>query len=86
MGRRPSLIGRTAKTIGRTAVIAGTATAVSGAVAGRRSGPVAPPEQPAPSAGLSQEAMAQLEKLAALRASGVLTEEEFATQKARILG
>jgi len=30
--------------------------------------------------------MAQLQKLAELRASGILTEEEFATQKARILG
>lgn len=83
-GRRPSLIGRAARTAGRTAIIAGTATAVSGAVAGRRAGKDAQSDQPP--AGLSPEAMAQLEKLAQLHESGVLTAEEFATQKARILG
>lgn len=83
----PSLIGRTAKTVGRTAVIAGTATAVSNKVAGGR-----PPEPaavaPAPAAeasGLSADAIAQLKSIAELHASGVLTDEEFATQKARIL-
>lgn len=94
VGRRsgPGLLGRTAKTVARTAVIAGTATAVSGAVAGRRAG--AAPASPAPApgdqaqaapAGLSIDAMAQLEKLAELKAAGILTEEEFAAQKARIL-
>ncbi|GGF27357.1 hypothetical protein GCM10011321_18460 [Youhaiella tibetensis] len=76
----------------RTAVIAGTATAVSGKVAARQAGgsapaagaPPATPEPAAP-AGLSQEAMAQLEKLADLHKSGILTDEEFAAQKARIL-
>jgi hypothetical protein len=43
------------------------------------------PEPEAP-AGLSGEAMEQLKKLAELHASGILTDEEFATQKARILG
>lgn len=92
VGRRsgPGLLGRTAKTVARTAVIAGTATAVSGAVAGRRAG--ATPASSAPGdqaqaapAGLSIDAMAQLEKLAELKAAGILTEEEFAAQKARIL-
>jgi len=89
MARR-SLIGRTAATVARTAVIAGTATAVSGAVAGRRQG-AAPPPEPAAApqdqkpAAMSADAMAQLQKLAEHRASGVLTEEEFAAQKARLL-
>ncbi|AKR54968.1 hypothetical protein XM25_03925 [Devosia sp. H5989] len=91
--RGPSLVGRTAQTVARTAVIAGTATAVSGKVAARQAGgssapaagaPPATPEPAAP-AGLSQEAMAQLEKLADLHKSGILTDEEFAAQKARIL-
>lgn len=37
------------------------------------------PAEPAP------DVLAQLEKLGSLRAAGVLTEEEFAAQKARIL-
>lgn len=89
-GGRPSLLGRAAQTAARTAIIAGTATAVSGKVAGRQAPAGAPAEPAAPvaaaPAGLSEDAMAQLQKLAELRASGILTEEEFATQKARILG
>ncbi len=96
---RPSLLGRTAQTAARTAVIAGTATAVSGKVAARQAAaaappptaePAAPPPAAAPAAaapgGLTDEAIGKLQKLADLRAAGVLTEEEFATQKARILG
>ena len=97
---RPSLLGRTAQTAARTAVIAGTATAVSGKVAARQAAgaapapaaaePAAPPPAAAPAAavsgGLTDEAIGKLQKLADLRASGVLTEEEFAIQKARILG
>ena len=91
---RPSLIGRAAQTAARTAVIAGTATAVSGKVAARQAGSAAsaasasatpePPAVPA-TAGLSDEAIARLQKLAELHAAGVLTAEEFAEQKARIL-
>lgn len=90
---RPSLLGRTAQTAARTAVIAGTATAVSGKVAARQAGAAAPPPAAAPAeplaaaapAGLTDEALGQLKKLAELRSAGVLTEEEFAVQKARIL-
>lgn len=42
--------------------------------------PPAPPPPPA------ADPIAQLKDLAALHASGVLTDEEFAAQKARILG
>lgn len=93
---RPSLIGRTVQTAARTAVIAGTATAVSGKVAARQAGAAAPPPaaepvaaaatpEPAAPTGLTDEALGQLKKLAELRSAGVLTEEEFAVQKARIL-
>jgi hypothetical protein len=88
--RRPSILGQAVRTAGRTAVIAGTATAVSGKVAAKRAGAAAPPAGTAPStsepAGLSIEAMEQLKKLAELHKSGILTDDEFATQKARILG
>lgn len=84
------LLGRTAQTVARTALIAGTATAVSGAVAGRQAGTAppqgTPPATGAPPTGLSADAMDQLKTLADLRAQGILTEEEFAAQKARILG
>ncbi len=90
---RPSVIGRAAHTAARTAVIAGTATAVSGAVAGRQAAKAAPaaaaeaaPAAAAPAAGLAPDAIEQLRQLAELKQQGILTEEEFSAQKARILG
>jgi len=88
---RPSILGSAVRTAGRTAIIAGTATAVSGKVAAKQAGAAAPPPEAAapaaaPPAGLSAEAMEQLKKLAELNKAGILTDEEFATQKARILG
>jgi hypothetical protein len=88
---RPSLIGRAAQTAARTAVIAGTATAVSGKVAARQAAAAQPAASASASAaaaapgGLSDEAIAKLQKLAELHGAGVLTAEEFAEQKARIL-
>ncbi len=89
---RPSLIGRAAHTAARTAVIAGTATAVSNRVAGRQTAPQPVPGSPAapvgapPSGGgLTDEGIARLRQLADLHAAGVLTVEEFAEQKARLL-
>ena len=48
----------------------------------------APPPAPVPSSEpmATDELLAQLERLAKLRDSGVLTEAEFAQQKARLLG
>ncbi len=85
----------------RTAVVAGTATAVSGRVQRRQAAkwdaqdqqqyaqepqyaqqPQYAPEAPAP----EDDATAQLQKLAALHTQGVLTNEEFAAAKAKILG
>ncbi len=77
----------------RTAVVAGTATAVSGRVARRQSAkydqqqPEAAPEpqyEEAPPA--EDDATAQLQNLAQLHTQGVLTDEEFAAAKAKILG
>ena len=47
----------------------------------------APPPAAAPaSGGLSEEDIAELQKLAALKDQGILTEEEFAAAKAKLLG
>jgi hypothetical protein len=59
-----------------TAVVAGTATAVSGRVARRQEESAA--AAPGPD-------LKQLKELATLRDQGVLTDEEFAAQKAKIL-
>ena len=49
--------------------------------------PPPPPPQPAAAPAPDQDDMlVQLEKLGQLKAAGVLTEEEFNAQKARILG
>ena len=82
--------------VARTAAIAGTATAVSNRVS-RRQGerwaqqeaapqapaPVAP--TPAPEAG-GQSTIDQLKELGKLKSQGILTEEEFEAQKAKLLG
>jgi len=78
----------------RTAVVAGTATAVSGRVARRQAARydqqepqqyAQEPQQYAPEPA-EDDATAQLQKLAALHTQGVLTNEEFAAAKAKILG
>jgi Short C-terminal domain len=81
----------------RTAVVAGTATAVSGRVQRRQAARYdeqdaqqaaqqAPPPQAAPPQAAEEDDTAQLQKLAALHTQGVLTDEEFAAAKAKILG
>ena len=85
----------------RTAAVVGTATATRNAVNRRQAeknvaaynnamAQAAPPPQqvqyveaaPAP----EEDVITQLERLGALRAQGILTEEEFAAQKAKLLG
>ena len=44
----------------------------------------APPPAPAPAP--DEDVITQLERLGALKAQGLLTEEEFAAQKAKLLG
>jgi Short C-terminal domain len=49
--------------------------------------PPPPPPAPASSSGADRSsAIAQLQQLAELKAQGILTDEEFAAEKARILG
>lgn len=45
-----------------------------------------PPAAPAPAAAPAESMIDQLQKLGDLHQQGILTDEEFATQKARILG
>jgi hypothetical protein len=84
--------------VARTAVIAGTATSVSNRVSRRQAERWAQQEQPPPGYGYEQEPapapaaapaadpIAQLKELGELRDQGILTEEEFAAQKAKLLG
>jgi hypothetical protein len=77
----------------RTAVIAGTATSVSNRVSKRQGerwaqqeATEAPPPAPAaPAAPAESSTIDQLKELGELKAQGILTEEEFAAQKAKIL-
>ena len=83
--------------VARTAVIAGTATTVSNRVSRRQANKwaqqdaeQAPPQQqyappePAPAAP-TESRVDKLTQLAALKEQGVLTDAEFAAEKARIL-
>ena len=47
---------------------------------------VAPPPAPAAAGGITNDVVEQLKELASLKEQGILTEEEFAAQKAKILG
>jgi hypothetical protein len=80
----------------RTAVIAGTATAVSNRVSRRQGERWAQQEEaqqapapvaaaPAAPAAGGQSTIDQLKELGELKAQGILTEEEFAAQKAKLL-
>jgi hypothetical protein len=85
--------------VARTAVVAGTATAVSNRVSRRQANrwneqaeagaseqqEMAPPASPAAAVDNTDDKLAQLKELGALRESGVLTDAEFEAQKAKIL-
>ena len=45
-----------------------------------------PPPQPSAPPPSNEDVVSQLERLGALKAQGLLTEEEFAAQKAKLLG
>ena len=80
-----------ARTVARTAVVAGTATVVAGGVSRRQASRDAQTgATPEPAAAVASAPAPvdteQLTKLAALKDQGVLTEEEFAAEKAKILG
>ena len=77
-----------ARTVGRTAVIAGTATAVSGHVANRQAARAQQGQAQEPAAPVAGQVdvVDQLKRFADLRDQGILTDEEFAAQKAKLLG
>jgi hypothetical protein len=86
----------------RTAVVAGTATAVSGRVAHRQAERYAEKDQQAyaqqqyeqqqyaaqqaPAAPQQDEQIAKLQELAQLHKQGILSDDEFAAAKAKLLG
>jgi membrane protease subunit (stomatin/prohibitin family) len=79
----------------RTAVVAGTATAVSGRVAHRQNEKYAAQDQAQYDEQMAQQQAAapaepdqnaELQNLANLHTQGVLTDEEFAAAKAKVLG
>lgn len=82
MRRTRSLLG----TAARTAVIVKTAEAVSG---NRNAAPAPataePAAAPAAATGMTEEKIALLQKLTELQKAGVLTDDEFAAEKAKIL-
>jgi len=83
--------------VARTAVVAGTATAVSNRVSRRQANrwaaqepqyqepQYAEPQPPPPAAAPSSDPVERLTELAELRDRGVLTDEEFAAAKAKVL-
>jgi len=84
--------------VARTAAVAGTATAVSNRVSRRQANRWAaqepqptyydapPPPPPPPPAPPAADPIEQLKELAVLHSQGILTDDEFATQKAKLLG
>ena len=86
--------------VARTAVIAGTATTVSNRVSRRQANKWAdqdqqqyeqqpPPQQyapPPPPPAAEVDPMERLKELGALHEQGILTDEEFAAEKAKVLG
>ena len=92
---RPGLVGMAA----RTAVVAGTAGAVShkqqqkyakkdaeAAAQQQQAQAAAAPPAPVPAAGGGADMISQLEKLADLKANGLLTDAEYTAAKAKLLG
>ena len=84
--------------VGRTAVVAGTATAVSNRVSRRQAKPLGRQEAaaaaepyagaapaPPPPAPAAESRIDKLTKLGELKEQGVLTDDEFDAEKARIL-
>jgi hypothetical protein len=78
--------------VARTAAIAGTATAVSNRVSRRQGERWAQQEEaqqaptpPAAPPGGGPSTIDQLKELGELKAQGILTDEEFAAQKAKLL-
>ncbi len=96
--RRPiaRTVARTAVVAGTATVVAGGVRRHQDAKYAAQEQAAAPPPQPevvyaeapapAPAGGMTPEAIDQLKQLAGLKEQGILTEEEFAAEKAKILG
>lgn len=96
--RRPiaRTVARTAVVAGTASVVAGGVRHHQDQKYAAQEAAAAPPPQPevvyaeapapAPAGGMSPEAIEQLKQLAGLKEQGILTEEEFAAEKAKILG
>ena len=96
--RRPiaRTVARTAVVAGTASVVAGGVRHHQDQKYAAQEQAAAPPPQPevvyaeapapAPAAGIAPDAIEQLKELAQLKDQGILTEEEFAAQKAKILG
>ena len=85
--------------VARTAVVAGTATAVSNRVSRRQANRWSQQEyeqqqayqqpvyqEPPPPPPAAEDPIEKLKELGELHAQGILTDEEFAAQKAKLLG
>ncbi len=77
--------------VARTAVVAGTATAVSGRVQRRQQARWAEQDaqayaEPEAAPAAAADPIDRLKELGELHESGVLTDEEFAAQKSKLLG
>jgi len=80
---------RLVRAAARTAVVAGTATAVSGKVSQKQADKQAEKEGGQTATGSSEHSegglIDELERLGALKTQGLLTDEEFAAAKAKLL-
>jgi hypothetical protein len=87
---------RLLRTVARTAVVAGTATTVSNRVSRRQANrwgaqeaaqppPEAAPAPVAAAPAAGESMIDQLKELGELKDQGILTEDEFAAQKAKLL-
>ncbi len=85
---------RLGRAVARTAVVAGTATVVSGKVSQHQADKQAEKEAsqqaaapaPAPAEPAAVDPVAEIERLGALHEKGLLSDEEFAAAKAKLLG
>ena len=80
---------RLVRAAARTAVVAGTATAVSGKVSQKQADKQAEKQAGQTATGSSEHSegglIDELERLGALKTQGLLTDEEFAAAKAKLL-
>jgi membrane protease subunit (stomatin/prohibitin family) len=69
-----------------TAVVAGTASAVARRTASSQQAAAAEPQAAAAPAAAPEDPYEKLKELGTLHEQGILTDEEFAAQKAKLLG